>query len=33
MVAHESLFCHLKPNNPMQSNELCLLSSIGRMKK
>jgi hypothetical protein len=33
MVAHESLLYHLKPNNFMQSNGLCLLSSIGQMKK
>jgi len=33
MAAHESLLCHLKPNNHVQSNGLCLLSSMGRMKK
>ncbi len=33
MATHESLLCHLKPNNHMQSNGLCLLSSMGWMKK
>ncbi len=33
MVAHESLLCHLKPNNHMQSNGLCVLSSTRWMKK
>ncbi len=33
MVTHESLLCHLKPKNHMQSNGLCLLSSTGWMKK
>jgi len=33
MAAHESLPCHLKPNNHMQSNGLCVLSSTRWMKK
>ncbi len=33
MAAHESLFCHLKPNNHMQSNGLCIFSSTRWMKK
>jgi hypothetical protein len=33
MATHESLLCHLKPNNHMQSNGLCVLSSIRWMKK
>ncbi len=33
MVDHESLLCHLKPNNHMPSNGLCVLSSTRWMTK
>ncbi len=33
MATHESLLCHLKPNNHMQSNGLCVFSSTKWMKK
>ncbi len=33
MATHESLLCCLKPNNHMQSNGLCVLSSTRWMKE